>query len=194
MDSKDPDIHVLDGWMPATKVYLHASSTQTECNYRYDWLKNSNKHKNHIPKHGEPQRYTHIAGNAEEEDRGSVSQSSLHLIMHVVIESNHSLVLSASALRWAVSRVSLLLFNPLSTLHLLVFFGSHISLSLSLPLHPTNLFYLSDVQQGWLQKYIVLSRVPDQNLTYFDLCLLIPSGTKGRNSNPPANSILAGPP
>ena len=27
-----------------------------------------------------------------------------------------------------------------------------------------------------------------------DLCLLIPSGTKGRNSNPPANSILAGPP
>ena len=27
-----------------------------------------------------------------------------------------------------------------------------------------------------------------------DLCLLIPSGTKARNSTPPANSILAGPP
>ena len=27
----------------------------------------------------------------------------------------------------------------------------------------------------------------------FDLCLLIPCGTKGRNSTPPANSILAGP-
>ena len=34
-----------------------------------------------------------------------------------------------------------------------------------------------------------------KDLNYLlDLCLLIPSGTKGRNNTPPANSILASPP
>ena len=32
------------------------------------------------------------------------------------------------------------------------------------------------------------------DIDLLDLCLLIPSGTKGRNNTPPANSILAGPP
>ena len=38
-DSKDPDIHVLDGWMPATKHIQHAPSMKTECDYLYGWIK-----------------------------------------------------------------------------------------------------------------------------------------------------------
>ena len=44
-DSKDPDIHVLDGWMPAvaitttTKYTQNAPSTKTECNYLNGWIK-----------------------------------------------------------------------------------------------------------------------------------------------------------
>ena len=38
-DSYDPDIHVLDGWMPATKHTQHAPSTKTECDYFYGWIK-----------------------------------------------------------------------------------------------------------------------------------------------------------
>ena len=34
-DSKDPDVHVLDGWMPATKRHPAAPSTKTECDYLY---------------------------------------------------------------------------------------------------------------------------------------------------------------
>ena len=35
----DPDIHVLDGWMPATKHTQHAPSTKTECDYLIGWMK-----------------------------------------------------------------------------------------------------------------------------------------------------------
>ena len=39
-DSKDPDVHVLDGWMPATKKHTqHAPSTKTECDYLNAWIK-----------------------------------------------------------------------------------------------------------------------------------------------------------
>ena len=39
-DSKDPDVHVLDGWMPATKKHTqHAPSTKTECDYLNGWIK-----------------------------------------------------------------------------------------------------------------------------------------------------------
>ena len=39
-DSKDPDVHVLDGWMPATKKHTqHAPSTKTECDYLSGWIK-----------------------------------------------------------------------------------------------------------------------------------------------------------
>ena len=39
-DSKDPDVHVLDGWMPATKKHTqHSPSTKTECDYLNGWIK-----------------------------------------------------------------------------------------------------------------------------------------------------------
>ena len=34
----DPDTHVLDRWMPATKHIQHAPSTETECDYLYGWI------------------------------------------------------------------------------------------------------------------------------------------------------------
>ena len=45
MDSKDPDVHALDGWMPATKTYPHAPSTKTECDYPNGWIKKKKKKK-----------------------------------------------------------------------------------------------------------------------------------------------------
>ena len=43
-DSKYPDIHVLDGWMPATKHIQHAPSMKMECDYLYGWIKKKNGH------------------------------------------------------------------------------------------------------------------------------------------------------
>ena len=37
-DSKDPDIHVLDGGMAATKTHPHPP-LKTECDYLYVWIK-----------------------------------------------------------------------------------------------------------------------------------------------------------
>ena len=39
MDSKDPDVHVLDGWMPVQKHTQHALSTKTESDYLNGWIK-----------------------------------------------------------------------------------------------------------------------------------------------------------
>ena len=63
MDSKDPDIYVLDRWMPATKTQ-HAQSTKTEYDYLNDWIKKrSHTQKSH------PKSWTSEIklGNAEEE-------------------------------------------------------------------------------------------------------------------------------
>ena len=65
MDSKYSDIHILDGWMPATKHTLHAPSTKTECDYLNDWIKKwSHTQKSH------PKRVNSkdVDGNAEEEE------------------------------------------------------------------------------------------------------------------------------
>ena len=39
MDSKDPDLHVLDRWMLATKHTQHVPSTKTKCDYLCGWIK-----------------------------------------------------------------------------------------------------------------------------------------------------------
>ena len=38
-DSKDPDVRVLDGRIPATKNTKHAPSTKMECDYLNGWIK-----------------------------------------------------------------------------------------------------------------------------------------------------------
>ena len=54
MDSKEPDIHVLDGWMLGTKTpSMH--QPQTECGYLNGWIKNGRIHKN-LTQHGESHR------------------------------------------------------------------------------------------------------------------------------------------
>ena len=55
MDSKDPDVGVLDGWMPETKHTRHAPSLKTECDYPNGWTKNGHIRKN-LKQKGEPQR------------------------------------------------------------------------------------------------------------------------------------------
>ena len=39
-DWKDPDIHILDRWMPATKHTQHSPSWKMERDHIYDWIKN----------------------------------------------------------------------------------------------------------------------------------------------------------
>ena len=56
-DSKDPDIHVLDRWMPATKTTQHASSTKTKCDYLNGWIKKMVTYTKISPKMVIPQRY-----------------------------------------------------------------------------------------------------------------------------------------
>ena len=56
-DSKDPDIHALDGWMLATKHTQHAPSMKTECDYLNGWIKNSHIRKN-LTQNDEPQKYS----------------------------------------------------------------------------------------------------------------------------------------
>ena len=62
-DSKDPDIHVLDGWMPATKHTQHAPSTKTECDYIIAGLNSGHTHTKFSPTMVKPRD---IAGNPEE--------------------------------------------------------------------------------------------------------------------------------
>ena len=57
MDSKDPDIHVLDGWIPATQHTQHAPSTKTECDYLSGWIKKQS-HMQNLTQNGEPQIYS----------------------------------------------------------------------------------------------------------------------------------------
>ena len=62
-DSKDPDIHVLDEWMPATKTHP-ACTIHKECDYLNGWIKKwSHTQKSH-PKWWAPEIWL---GNAEEE-------------------------------------------------------------------------------------------------------------------------------
>ena len=57
-DSKDPDVHVLDGWMPATKTHpartIHEDgmwpSTKTECDYLNGWIKKRSHTQKYHPK------------------------------------------------------------------------------------------------------------------------------------------------
>ena len=48
-DSKDPDIHVLDGWMRQQKHTQYTPSVKTECYYLYGWIK-KNKKRSHVHK------------------------------------------------------------------------------------------------------------------------------------------------
>ena len=55
-DSKDPDVHVLDGWMPATKRHTqHAPSTKTECDYLNGWIKKRSHTQKSHPKWWTPE-------------------------------------------------------------------------------------------------------------------------------------------
>ena len=45
-DSKYPDIHFLDGWIPTTKTQ-HVPSMKTECDYLNGWIKKSHTQKSH---------------------------------------------------------------------------------------------------------------------------------------------------
>ena len=54
-NSKDPDVHVLDSWMPATKHIQHAPSMKMECGYLYGWIIECS-HVQHLTKNGKPQR------------------------------------------------------------------------------------------------------------------------------------------
>ena len=76
MDSNDPDIHVLDGWMLTTKKHTqHAPSTKMVATTSMVGLKKKKKKKGHnrdnLAKNGEP---WDIAKNAEEEEAPLVSQ------------------------------------------------------------------------------------------------------------------------
>ena len=51
--SKDPDVHVLGGWLPATKT--QPPPKKTECDYLSGCIKNGHIHKN-LNQNGEPQR------------------------------------------------------------------------------------------------------------------------------------------
>ena len=66
-DSKDPDIHVIDGWMPATKT--HPACTFYEngmwLTLWLDYKKKTVTYANISPKNGDP---ADIAGNAVEEE------------------------------------------------------------------------------------------------------------------------------
>ena len=56
MDSKDPDIHVLDGWMPATKTHpAWAIQDDRMCSTSMVWFWNGHIHK-YLTRNGEPQR------------------------------------------------------------------------------------------------------------------------------------------
>ena len=49
MDSKDPDVHVLDGWMPATKTHPARTIHEDECDYLNGWIKKpSHTQKSHL--------------------------------------------------------------------------------------------------------------------------------------------------
>ena len=52
MDSKDPDIHVLDRWMPQQNQTEHAPSTKTECDYLYGLIINGQIREN-LTQYGE---------------------------------------------------------------------------------------------------------------------------------------------
>ena len=55
-DSKDPDIYVLDGWMPATKTHQACTTHKDGMQLPLWWAeKNGHKHKN-LTQNGEPQR------------------------------------------------------------------------------------------------------------------------------------------
>ena len=64
-DSKDPDIHILDGWMAETKHTQHKPSTETECDYLNGWIKKRSHMQKSHPKWWTPRD---IPGNAEEEE------------------------------------------------------------------------------------------------------------------------------
>ena len=61
-DLKDPDIHVLDGWMWETKIA--STIHKTVCDYLYGWIKKTVTNAKISPKMVSPRD---IAGNEEEE-------------------------------------------------------------------------------------------------------------------------------
>ena len=64
MDSKDPGIHVLDGWMLKAKHTQQAASTKTECDYFNGWIKKQSDMQISHPEWWTPEIQL---GNAEEE-------------------------------------------------------------------------------------------------------------------------------
>ena len=56
-DSKDPDVHVLDGECRQHKHTQHAPYTKTECDYLSGWTEKENGHiRKNLTQNGEPQR------------------------------------------------------------------------------------------------------------------------------------------
>ena len=57
-DSKDPDIHVWDEWMPATTTYPTRTIHKDECGYLSGWITKTVKYAKISLEKGERQRYS----------------------------------------------------------------------------------------------------------------------------------------
>ena len=67
---KDPDIHVLDGRMPATKTHPPYTFMKTECGYVYGWIKKTITYANNSQNRVNPRD---IAGNAGKKNSCALS-------------------------------------------------------------------------------------------------------------------------
>ena len=70
MDSKDPDIHVVDSECPQPKHRQHAPSIKMECDSLYGWINQAVKYTKISPKMVNPRD---LAGNTEEKEEASLA-------------------------------------------------------------------------------------------------------------------------
>ena len=119
-DSKDPDIHNLDGWMPETKTHP-ACTIHENGMWLPQWLNEKNGHKYKIlTQNGEPQRYSW--GNKKKKS----TMNSVHIIscqFRLSIGSNAFVVTSAYS-------ISLILLDTIISLSLLRNKGTYNSFSM----------------------------------------------------------------
>ena len=96
--SKDPDIHVLDGWMPATKTH-HPACTVCECDHLYGWITKTATYAKFSPKMVNPWdlagntkgRQTHMfAASVSSQWHGYPLSLSLSVVFDTALGNPHS--------------------------------------------------------------------------------------------------------